>query len=141
MDYTPNQIMRMTQLGLKDRLLGSSSIWLCATCSTCTARCPRNLDLARVMDTLRVIAHREGIKARQPEIQIFHQTFLDALCSEGRVSELKMIGQYKIRSRKFMQDVPMGIKMFTKGKLSLKSEKIQGVEEVRKIFKKSGGAR
>lgn len=141
MDYTPNQVMRMAQLGLKERLLGCSSIWLCASCSTCAARCPRNVDLARVMDTLRAIAHREGVKPAEREVAIFHETVLRSLESEGRLNELKMIGEYKIRSLKLMQDIPMGMSMFAKGKLGLQIEKVRGIDEVRKLFKKKSGGK
>lgn len=141
MDYTPNQIMRLAQLGLKERLLKSSAIWTCASCSTCLARCPRNIDLPRVMDTLRGMAYREGIKAPSHQIPIFHETFLESVKAGGRTNELMMMAQYKLKSRQFTQDVPMGIRMFLMGKMGLKSEKVQKIDEVRRLFKKSGGTR
>ena len=39
-DRQVNQIMRGVQLGLKDEVLNSRSIWLCLSCSTCSLRCP-----------------------------------------------------------------------------------------------------
>jgi ferredoxin len=38
--YRPRTIIRMAQLGLKDRVLNSDTLWLCAACFTCTDRCP-----------------------------------------------------------------------------------------------------
>lgn len=59
MEDLPRQVMRMLQLG-KDNVLESPSIWMCTTCLTCTARCPRGIDIARVMEALRVINLRKG---------------------------------------------------------------------------------
>ncbi len=59
--YSPRKIMRMTQLGMKDRLLSSESLWLCAACFTCVDHCPQGVDIAGVVRTLRNMAVREGI--------------------------------------------------------------------------------
>jgi heterodisulfide reductase subunit C len=40
MDILPNQVIRMGQLGL-DEILDSQTIWTCAACLTCVARCPK----------------------------------------------------------------------------------------------------
>ena len=53
MDIMPNQVMRLIQIGVKDWVLSSSTIWLCLSCETCSTRCPEDIDLAKVMDTLR----------------------------------------------------------------------------------------
>jgi len=47
--YRPRQIIRMAQLGLKDRLLNSDTLWLCAACFTCTDRCPQDVEVASVI--------------------------------------------------------------------------------------------
>ncbi|NIQ78825.1 MAG: heterodisulfide reductase subunit C, partial [Anaerolineae bacterium] len=57
MDYTPNQIIRGVQLGMREMVLSSRAIWLCAACETCSTRCPQEADPAAVMDALRHIAY------------------------------------------------------------------------------------
>jgi heterodisulfide reductase subunit C len=59
--YSPRKIMRMTQLGMKDRLLSSESLWLCAACFTCVDHCPQDVDIAGVVRTLRNMAVKEGV--------------------------------------------------------------------------------
>ncbi len=54
MDLLPNQVIRLAQLGLED-VLQSQTIWTCAACLTCVARCPKGIDLPRVMEALRLI--------------------------------------------------------------------------------------
>lgn len=53
MDILPNQIIRLAQLGFKDELLKSKAIWICASCMTCNARCPKGINIAEVIEALR----------------------------------------------------------------------------------------
>jgi heterodisulfide reductase subunit C len=59
MDILPNQAIRLVQLGLQEDVLKSETIWLCASCVTCGARCPRGVDLSRIMEALRQIKLRK----------------------------------------------------------------------------------
>ncbi len=54
MDLLPNQVIRLAQLGMED-VLQSQTIWTCAACLTCVTRCPKGVDLPRVMEALRLI--------------------------------------------------------------------------------------
>ncbi|MBN2585754.1 MAG: 4Fe-4S dicluster domain-containing protein, partial [Candidatus Fermentibacteraceae bacterium] len=49
MDILPNRIMRLAQLGLKDDIIHSATLWICASCFQCTVRCPRGIDIQGVM--------------------------------------------------------------------------------------------
>lgn len=59
MDILPNQIIRYAQLGFKDELLQSKSIWICASCFTCNARCPKGINIAEVIEAIRQILLRK----------------------------------------------------------------------------------
>ncbi|WP_455392841.1 4Fe-4S dicluster domain-containing protein [[Eubacterium] cellulosolvens] len=59
MDMLPNQVIRLVQLGDED-VLKSSTIWLCSSCFTCATRCPKGVDLSKVMEALRTILLRQG---------------------------------------------------------------------------------
>jgi heterodisulfide reductase subunit C len=58
--YRPRQIIRMTQLGLRERVLNSDTLWLCASCFTCTDRCPQDVEVASVIRVLRNLAAERG---------------------------------------------------------------------------------
>jgi len=60
MDTTPSQMMRMVQLG-QSEVLRAKTIWLCASCFTCTVRCPRGLDLSKVAEALRQVILRQAV--------------------------------------------------------------------------------
>ena len=59
MDLLPNQVIRLAQLGMQS-VLKSQAAWVCAACLTCHARCPKGIDLPRVMEAIRVLALRAG---------------------------------------------------------------------------------
>jgi heterodisulfide reductase subunit C len=58
--YHPRKLMRMTQLGLKERVLSSEALWFCAACFTCVDHCPQGVDIAGVLRALRNIAVKKG---------------------------------------------------------------------------------
>jgi heterodisulfide reductase subunit C len=60
MDILPNQIVRLAQIGLEEDILKSKAIWLCASCFTCISRCPKGVDLSKIMEALRHIAMKDG---------------------------------------------------------------------------------
>ncbi|HUV44101.1 MAG TPA: 4Fe-4S dicluster domain-containing protein [Dehalococcoidales bacterium] len=66
MDLLPNQVMRLVQLGLAEDIAGCKTIWLCASCLACTVRCPRGVDIARVMEALRLLSLRKNIDFVSP---------------------------------------------------------------------------
>jgi heterodisulfide reductase subunit C len=66
MDILPNQVIRLAQLGLEEDIAQSKTVWLCASCYTCTARCPRGVDLARVMEALRLLTLRKSKNYIEP---------------------------------------------------------------------------
>jgi heterodisulfide reductase subunit C len=53
MDYSPRKVMHLAQFGLADKLTNINTYWKCASCHACTVKCPRGIDIARVMEALR----------------------------------------------------------------------------------------
>jgi ferredoxin len=49
----PRGIIRLAQLGQKEKLLGSKELWLCYYCGDCSASCPRGADPAGFMQAAR----------------------------------------------------------------------------------------
>jgi heterodisulfide reductase subunit D len=61
MDYNPRRILHMLRLGLGERVLNSRAIWLCTSCYSCTARCPREIRISDTMLGLRSLAVDRGL--------------------------------------------------------------------------------
>ena len=60
MDLAPDEVIRYVILDKKE-VLNSKTIWLCASCYTCAERCPRDLNLTKIMEALRQIILRKNI--------------------------------------------------------------------------------
>ncbi len=66
MDIKPNQVLRLAQLGAIDEILKSETIWICSTCLQCSSRCPKGIDVSRVMEAARTINLRQRIGVIEP---------------------------------------------------------------------------
>ena len=60
MDYLPNQIMKLLQMGDNKTLKDSNTPWMCSSCLACTARCPKGVKISEIMEALRIIELRKG---------------------------------------------------------------------------------
>ena len=60
MDRLPRQGVRDLQLeGIS--LLDSNAMWVCASCLACEVRCPKGVDLAKLMEALRQLHLRKEL--------------------------------------------------------------------------------
>jgi len=134
-DAPAHRLMRLVQLGRRAEALASSSLWLCAGCGQCSARCPNELDVAGVLETLRQMARRAGILP-QPNVEAFARCFLNSVRAHGRVFELGFLLRYKLASGRLFEDLDLGPKLLKLGKLSLKPHSCRGQAEVEAIFQR-----
>lgn len=86
MDILPNQVIRLAQLGIEE-VLDCQAIWTCAACLTCVSRCPKGIDLPRVMEAMRIIS----MEKKGNRLEYSH------LSSEmvGEVPQLALIGGFR----------------------------------------------
>ena len=61
MDYLPNQVMKFIQIGAVEKMMEGNTPWICAECFNCTVECPKGIDIAAVMEGLRVYVLRKNI--------------------------------------------------------------------------------
>ncbi|MCD6472072.1 4Fe-4S dicluster domain-containing protein [Candidatus Aerophobetes bacterium] len=66
MDISPSEIIRLVQLGGEEEVLNSKTIWVCASCFTCVTRCPKGVDVAKIMEALRQITLRKNVDYVNP---------------------------------------------------------------------------
>ncbi|MBM4328786.1 MAG: heterodisulfide reductase [Deltaproteobacteria bacterium] len=133
MDIAPTVLIRLMQLGQRARVLQSETIWVCASCITCSTRCPNDIDLAHVMDTLRRMSIREG-SVSLPHVRTFHEAFLNAIRTHGRVHELELVTRYKLKTMTFFEDMKLGQEMLLRGRMRFLPERIKGRKEVRDML-------
>ncbi|MEN6627790.1 MAG: 4Fe-4S dicluster domain-containing protein [Candidatus Sumerlaeia bacterium] len=154
MDRPPNQLMRLVQLGLQERAMESEAIWLCVACQTCSARCPKSVDCAGVMDALRELSAsaktsadqsaRKSVPApAQRRTVIFQKAFLQNIRRNGRINELELVGEFKIRGflgdlsvPLLMKDALLAPRLAQHGKLHLVGERVRDRGVVGRIFQR-----
>ena len=143
MDLPPSRLFRLLQLDLPDmeeRVLRSEAIWLCLTCETCASRCPQEVEITRVMDHLRHESLRRGLVHRGArDILAFHRALLDSVRHTGRLYEIGLVADYKVRTLHLAKDVGLAPKLFLKGKLGLLPHRIKDRKGLRALFRRADG--
>ena len=134
MDYKPHQVIQMVNLGMIDDLLSCRTIWVCASCYSCSTRCPNDVDVARVMDWLRQKALAEKTPPAEKEVALFHKSFLQSIQTFGRVHELSLMARYKLAAKKYRDDAGLGWKMFARGKLRLLPARVKNRKQITDLF-------
>lgn len=66
MDYGPTRIIHMLHFGQGDKLVDSRTVWLCASCHECQARCPRGIEIPKVMEAVRLLTLRQNRNYIEP---------------------------------------------------------------------------
>ena len=118
-DLAPNQIMRAAQLGMEDLIIDSKSPWLCASCQTCTTRCPQGIDIAKVMDFIVGEAMSTGVEPKVPQIALFNKVFLRDVDILGRSYELGLTLEMNMRTGQPFKDVGFGLNMIKRRKINI----------------------
>jgi len=125
-DLTPHRLLRAIQLGQKEMVLRSKTIWLCAACEACSTRCPQGVDLPRIMDALKIMAAREGVEPAVRPVPAFYASALRGIKLFGRMYEAGLMGELYLRmalsgdldfEQFFNRDMALALSMFRKGKL------------------------
>lgn len=148
MDIKPHQVIRYVQMGRRDELLKSSTIWVCLSCETCTTYCPNEVGVAEVINHLRNIAASSSVEPAERPLAVFHRTFLEELQRFGRVNEFWMINSFNLKpgilkakwkSGVLKEEMLLGMRLFKKGRLHLLPSKSKGIKRIRKIMKQNKG--
>ncbi len=66
MDFTPRKVMHYSQFGMLSSMEDINSYWKCASCHSCSVRCPRGIDIAKVMEALRLLVLRTSKNYIEP---------------------------------------------------------------------------
>ena len=137
-DLRPHNLMRLVMQNRRAEALSDPTIWYCLTCETCSERCPNSCDPARVIDALREMSLAAGISQTPKNIKAFHRAFLEQVRTNGRLHEMGLVMEYKLRSGDLMKDATNAAPMFSRGKLSLRPHRIKGIDEMKRIFEACG---
>jgi heterodisulfide reductase subunit C2 len=143
MDIKPHQAMRYIQLGWREELLKSSTIWVCLSCEMCTTYCPNKVDVAEAINHLRNMAAHSPISPSDESLAIFHQTFLEVLKTSGKVNEFRLMNAYylkpgilkqKMKDGTLKEEILLGMALLRKGRLKIFTPRSRAIKDLKKAY-------
>jgi len=136
MDTTPRQNVALFRAGRIEDILQSRSIWLCASCYSCTVRCPSDIRVTDMMYALKRLAMEKKIYPEKFPVYALSRAFIDNVYKYGRNYELGLGIHYLLRVSpgKLMGNAGFGLAMISRGRLNVLPKTIKKVNEVRAII-------
>jgi heterodisulfide reductase subunit C len=138
MDHGPRKLFAMIRAGMKDEVLSSNTIWYCVSCYNCYVRCPQSIKVTDVMYAIKSISTIENKFNKRFYSPKFTKTFVEIVSNNGRNSEFKLMMKYFMRTNILdaIKNIPVSIRLWRKGRLKLKSQKIKHLDDFKKISRK-----
>lgn len=108
-------------------------IWSCSRCVECTEVCPKDVQPLTAIENLREEAIKRGIVDNAGARHV--ESMVDSVKKTGRLDEAAMT----LKTLGFMRSlgiIPLGLKMQLHGKMPFPVffEKVEGIDEVKKIY-------
>jgi len=120
MDYTPRKIIAMVRSGFRDEVLNSATIWLCASCYSCSVECPKGIKITDVMYALKREAMINNIIPKHIPTPVLAKEFFHQILAHGRNNEVQLITRFYLLTKpwKMLKKARIGFKLWRVGRLS-----------------------
>jgi len=139
-DIKPHAMVRMVQLGQRDKVLASTMLWQCTTCQTCATRCPQKVSVAALHDGLRRISVEAKAKTSSA-VPTFNDIFMKNVRKRGRMNEAGLMAAFKLRTMRLFEDMGKLPMMLLKGKMPLWSKAVKGRGDREAMFARAAQAK
>jgi len=136
MDYGPRQIIAALRAGMIDQVLGSNTVWLCASCYSCAVRCPAKIPFTDVMYELKRLGTEHGIYPGRSTSAVMAKAFSEVVDSHGRNAEPKLLRKYYLRTNplKMLGQMKLVMRMMARGRIDLFPHTIKGIDGLREMM-------
>ncbi len=161
MNYSPRKTIALIRAGRRYDVLTSNTMWICASCYLCTARCPREVKITELMHSLERLAARHSLYNKGVSTPAMYKAFINSIKNNGRVFEIGMMMRFYLSTlltKSYLWAVltgkanplntfvmlPLALKLLSRGRMSIKPKKIKGVGQLRAILERAqalGGVR
>jgi len=145
MESTPRRIFAMIRVGMRDEVLSLNTMWKCVSCYFCTSRCPQEIPITDIMYTLKRMSVLEDTVSDR-DAPALAKTFAGNIERYGRSFELGLASRFYLIHKpatSLLRMGPLGMRLFKKGRMSLRPDRIQNLDELQAIILKArelGGA-
>jgi Fe-S oxidoreductase len=89
MAATPQRLLRLVRLGLRDDALRSGAFWLCTSCGACSANCPRGIPVLETMIGLKTRAITGGVDVPE-DMELLRKTLRATRNISGDPNEARL---------------------------------------------------
>ena len=139
MDFTPRRIIAMVRAGFKDEILNSTTIWLCASCYSCTCECPKEIKITDVMYALKQEAIAQRKYPPRFPLPVLAREFFRNVMKTGRNSEGPLMITLFLKTNPFgmLKNSLLAFRLFRTGRLSLRKEGMRNTEVVETLLRVS----
>ena len=127
MDRTPRALIAMARAGMRDEVLSSNSMWLCASCYLCTVRCPRGIKITDLMHALECLSVRQGLSNPRTLTPAMYRSFSDFVYSLGSVPEMGFMVWYYFLTNplRAVKMLPLALSLLRHGRLSVRARRMR----------------
>jgi heterodisulfide reductase subunit C len=128
----------MISAGMRAEVLRSNTPWYCVACYYCMARCPKDIPITDLMYTLKRMAVREKLYDDR-DAPDWSTSFIGFVETYGRSFEFGLATRYHMTHRplKKVGVGPLALEMLAKDRMSLRPERIRGLDQLRAILDKA----
>jgi heterodisulfide reductase subunit C len=121
---------------LKEEVLKSFTVWLCASCYSCSVECPKGIKVTDVMYALKREAITTGHYPKHFPTPVLANNFFSQVLKHGRSSEGPLLLKMYLKTNPMMliKNMKLGFKLWKMGRLSLKTEKIKDKGNLNKLL-------
>lgn len=140
MDYSPRRIIAMICAGMKKDALRSQTVWLCASCYSCSVICPRQIKITDLMYALKQRAIQEGAYPKRFPISVLAREFFQTVQRDGRTSEGRLITRVYLRTHpwRLLKQASLGYRLWRRGRMSMHRESIRNRGELQTLLRSVG---
>jgi heterodisulfide reductase subunit C len=133
MDHSPREIIALIRADRKREVLSSNAFWCCASCYSCTVRCPKGIDIAYMMYGLKRYSMWRNGARRHAIGPDFSKRFVRMIMKYGRSNELELTAPYLFRNgfRAMLDETLTALHLMKTRRLPLLPHKIKRVGNFR----------
>lgn len=135
MDLQPRQLVALFRAGDLESIMRSRTIWICASCYSCTVRCPAGIKVTDLIYALKRMA--TAVPDHQGSSSVpLSESFVKILRRKGRNHELGLLARYFLKKRPLgaFTMLPLGWRLWRTKRLQWRAGKIEGVKDLQKII-------
>jgi heterodisulfide reductase subunit C len=144
MEYVPRQVIAKLRAGEIEDVLKSDTAWICASCYSCTVRCPAGIKFTDFMYQLKRAGIEFGILPKNKNGIKMAKSFGETVKKYGRNFEPELIIRYNLPNPfNFLKVMPLGLKLLAHNRMPMLPAKVKGSKYIKKALSadNNGGAK